>query len=437
LLATWRGRSTRAGDERGFTLVELIVALALIAIVAVGFMVSIGLGFRTVAVARQREVASELASARLEHMRSIPFEQVALSTPISHSANTNSPDYYVSANGLSYDVNGDAAGGSEELIVDTTFGDVLHLEDPISVGSTVMEIYQYATWVDDPAIAGTHNYRRLTVVIRYKAPAANGVNKLERSSTLFTPGTVTIGAASTTTTTSGATTTTTAPAATTTTTAPAVTTTTVPAGPCAGDTTGPTGSFSIGPSGSAEDGFTATQNVSLVLAVTDTCAPIVANFSNDGVTWGGDVTYSAASPQVSWSLTAGNGLKTVYGRVRDGVGNTTTLASHTVILDASAPTAPGNVLKTVSCQGSNRTVTMSWIASSDAEGNLRGYRVYRSTNNAAWTELTPQPAGTSKSDTHSKSLNSVRYYVVAYDKAGNVSATAPNPVISLAKNQCS
>ena len=49
------------------------------------------------------------------------------------------------------------------------------------------------------------------------------------------------------------------------------------------------------------------------MAFSDLCLPIVANFSNDGVTWGTDVVYDATSSQVSWPLSAGNGAKTVTG----------------------------------------------------------------------------------------------------------------------------
>ncbi|MGQ0825740.1 MAG: prepilin-type N-terminal cleavage/methylation domain-containing protein [Actinomycetota bacterium] len=426
-----RPDSTRAED--GFTLVELVVALALVAVVAVGFTVSIGLGFRSVAIARQRQTASELSSGRLEHMRNVPYEQVALSTAPIHDPDELLPDHWVSADGSTYDTNGDEPGGVESLIVDTTAGQVLHLEDPVEVGATVMEIYQYVTWVDDGTIVGTQDYRRITVVVRYKAPAANGVNVLQRASTFVTPGTVTVGVVAPTT----------APATTTPTTTPGTTapttaapTTAVPAGPCAGDTTGPTGGFTIGAGGGSEAGFTATSNVSLQLAFVDVCEPVVANFSNDGVTWGTDVTYDASNPQVSWSLPAGNGLKTVFGRVRDGAGNLTGLVNATVTLDATAPSAPTTVNTTVSCQGSNRTATLSWSASNDAEGNLRGYRVYRSTDGTTWTQL-GTTTSTSYADTHAKTLNSVRFYVVAYDSAGNVSAAAPTPVISLTKNQCS
>ena len=68
--------------------------------------------------------------------------------------------------------------------------------------------------------------------------------------------------------------------------------------------------------------------------------------------------------------------------------------------------------------------------------NLRGYRIYRSTDGATWNQL-GTTTFTTFTNTHLKGLSSVRFYVLAYDKAGNTSAAAPNPVISLGKNQCS
>ena len=172
------------------------------------------------------------------------------------------------------------------------------------------------------------------------------------------------------------------------------------------------------------------------MSFTDTCTAIVANFSNDNVTWGSDVVYTSSSPQISWPLSPGNGAKTIYSRVRDGIGNTATLAPLTVILDATAPTKPGGGSHTLSCAGKQRTVVITWTASTDAEGNLRGYRIYRSTDAVNWTAV-----GTTSlltfSDQHSKSATTMMFKVVAYDRAGNESASAPTPPISLVKNQCS
>jgi prepilin-type N-terminal cleavage/methylation domain-containing protein len=417
-------RERRESDQQGFTLVELVVALALLAIVAVGFLTSTSLGFRTVAVARQRQTASELATARLEHLRNVPYDQVALSSAPSHNADATHPNHWVSTDGATYDISGE--GDVEDLIVDTANGDVLLLEDPVQVGSTVMEIYQYATWVDDPAIPGTQDYRRVTVVVRYKAPSSNGVNQFVRASTLFTPGTVTItggGSSTTTTTPPGSTT---VPSSTTTTTS----------GSCLGDTTAPTGSFSIGASGAADAGYTASQNASLHMSFADGCLPIVVNFSNDGATWGTDVVYDASSPQVSWPLSPGNGPKTVHGRVRDGAGNTVVLPVANVILDATPPTTPSGVTYSISCSGPDRTIDIDWGASVDGEGNLWGYRVEVSTDGSTWSQ-DGTTVSTSYSDVHKKNSTSIRFRVAAYDRAGNSSETAPSPAISLVKNQCS
>ena len=171
--------------EEGFTLVELVIAMTLLAIVAVGFLTSVSLGFRTVAVARQRQTASEVATARLEHLRNVGYNQVGNDEAPIHSSDPTNPNYFVT--GSNYDVTGN--GDNEKLIVDTTNGDVLLFEDPVQVGSTVMEVYQYVTWVDDPGIPGDQNYKRVTVVVRYHAPAANSVNQFVRASTLISPGT--------------------------------------------------------------------------------------------------------------------------------------------------------------------------------------------------------------------------------------------------------
>ena len=416
----------RKHAEEGFTLVELVVALGLIAIVASGFMASISLGFRTVALARQRTTASELATKALEHARNIGYDEVAINRNLIDTVNgepdllhiddTDHPNYFIDDAVPTYDVTGN--GKYEPLIIDDTNGAIDYVEDPIQVGSTVMEVYVYATWVDDPDISpSTEDYRRITVVVRYKAPAVNGVNTLLRSSTVLTPGTITI---------------TPPPASTTTTTvAPP------PSGVCPAGTPAPSGGFTIGASADAETGFTAVPTVSLHLSLDAVAPPATANFSNDGVTWGPDVVYDPLNPQVSWTLTNGSGTKIVCGRVRDGLGNDMTLNEQSVVLDATAPTAPGNVFASVSCAGSDRTVSLTWVASSDAEGNLRGYRVYRSTDGGATYAPPDQTATPSFSDTHKKSLDSVRYYVVAYDKAGNVSAQAPTPPLSFGKNQCS
>lgn len=420
--ARWSWMRARRGDA-GFTLLEMIVGITLMAMVAVGFAASVSMGFRTIALARQRQTASEVASARLEHLRAVPYEDIRMDVKPVHDPDTTHPDYYVS--GSDYDVSGD--GDIEPMVVASgseAWG-VLHVEDPVTIGATQMEIYQYATWVDDPAVAGAEDFKRVTVVVRYKAPSVNGVNQLVRASSLFAEDTITFPLPTTTTTTVASSTTTT-----TTTTVPSSTTTTIGSG-CSGDTTPPSGGFSILGGSGAEAGFTAQSNATITMAFSDPCEPVVANFSNDGGPLGADVVYDVSDPEFSWSLSSGDGTKTVGGEVRDGLGNSTTLLPVNITLDSTKPTTPGNFSRAVSCSGGDRTVTLVWTASSDT--HLRGYRVYRNTG-SGFAELGTTSA-LSFVDTHTKTATTMQFYVVAYDKAGNESDATST--ISLSKNQCS
>ena len=95
-------------------------------------------------------------------------------------------------------------------------------------------------------------------------------------------------------------------------------------------------------------------------------------------------------------------------------------------------TTPGSFARTASCGGVTRTVNLSWSAATDTY--LVGYHLYRSTDGVTWVLLV-NTAARAATDTNSKSLTSVRYYVTAYDSAGNESNASTT--ISLAKNQCS
>jgi hypothetical protein len=413
----------------------MVVGITLMAIVAVGFAASVHLGFRTIALARQRQTASEVASARLEHLRSLPLDQIALSpvattdppdSPPAHVTDPTHPDYFVHASDDTYDVTGE--GDYEDLVyADLGAGEIAgvrHVEDPIVVGSTQMEIYQYVTWCEDCEVGASEQLvKRITVVVRYKAPSVNGVNELIRVSSLYSEDSITLGTPSSTT---GASTTTTSGS--TTTTSGSTTTT---ASSCPGDVDAPEGGFSIQGGAGAEAGFTAEPQVTLFMDFMDSCDPIVANFRNESEPLGADVVYDSANPDFAWSLTSGDGTKTVGGEVRDGVGNTKPLTDVQIVLDTTKPTTPGTLTRTASCSGSDRTVALFWGASTDT--NFRSYRIYWNTG-SGWSELATTNA-LSYSHTHKKSLDTISFYVVGYDKAGNES-DATN-TISLSKNQCS
>lgn len=403
-------RFKRGRSQVGMTLVELMVAISIIAIIMSGLALSIGVDYKAVALARARQVAESVANKRIEELRDVDYSSLALSSQPTHSTDSANPDYYVSTDGTNYDVTG--SGQNETLIVAST-GGVQHLESPVTVGTTVVDVYQYVTWVDDPSVAGTQNLKRLSVVVQYHTIPILGGSKMFRESQIFSPGTVSLGASATTTTSTSTTSTT---SSTTTTTTPTT---------C--------GSFSVAGSSGASGGYTASTTVTITMSLTG-CGSAIANFSNDGgTTWGADVTYSSSSPTVAWTLTSGDGSKTISGRARNGSGGTPwSLTPQFLTLDTIAPTTPGSFSRTVSCSGSTRNVTLSWTASTDA--HLVGYHVYLSTDGVNWS-LLGSTANVNYADSNSKTLTSVRYYVTAYDSAGNNSSATS--IITLSKNQCS
>lgn len=409
----------RFSDEGGFTITELIVALSILSVAFFALAGSASIGLRIVAEGRQREAATEIANGRLEHLRDIPYTELALSVTPTHSMDAKNPDYFVSTDNTRFDP---GTGTYEDLDLDTANGQVPHIESPVTVGPIVYSVYQYVSWVDDPVGGSTtHDYKRVTVVAFYNTPVNTGRPRSVTVSAFFTPSGIVISGSS-----SGATVGT-SPSST-----PTPTPTPTPTGPCTGDTTAPTGDFSILSGAGAVAGYSASTSVTLKPAPVDGCTPITEAFSNDVSTWGSSVTYDSTNPSITWTVPAGDGTKNIWAKFTDGATNAATFGPHSIILDATAPTQPGTLTRTVSCSGSNRTVNLTWGVSTDT--NLLGYRLYKSTNGGSYTAITTTSTLTT-SDTDKKSLDSVSYKVVGYDKAGNESTTSN--VISLSKNQCS
>jgi hypothetical protein len=397
------------------SLVELMVAISILAIIMSGLALSIGVDYKAVALARSRQVAESTANKFLEEWRDVDYANLALSTYPTYESDVDNPDHWVlptTGDGATYDVTG--AGQNEALVVNTSTGPVTHIENPVQVGTTVVAVYVYVTWVDDPGIPGLQNLKRITAVVKYNTVPQAGTAKILRESVLLTPGNVTLPDSGTTTTSSSPTTTTSSTP---------TPTTTVPSA-C--------GTYSITGSTGASVGYTASPTVTITMALSG-CGTAIAEFSNDGAAWGSDVNYSASNTTLAWALDAsGDGTKTVYGQVKDGAGGSwQALNSQSIILDTTKPTTPATLTRSLACSGNDRTVVLLWGASND--DHLTGYHVYVSSG-GAFTLLTSTTDITATT-TNSKTTASISYYVKAYDAAGNESSASPT--ITLTKNQCS
>jgi hypothetical protein len=97
------------------------------------------------------------------------------------------------------------------------------------------------------------------------------------------------------------------------------------------DTTPPTGTISI----NDEAAYTTTSSVTLILSATDDSGTVSQmQFSNDEVTYSSPEAYATTK---SWTLSAGDGPKSVSVKFADPVGNWSVAVSDTITLDTTTP----------------------------------------------------------------------------------------------------
>jgi SH3-like domain-containing protein len=82
--------------------------------------------------------------------------------------------------------------------------------------------------------------------------------------------------------------------------------------------------------------YTASRSVTLYLSASDVGSGVAKmSFSNDNITWTTPPEAFAATK--AWTLTAGDGLKTIYVKYYDNAGNVSEISSKSITLDSTAP----------------------------------------------------------------------------------------------------
>ena len=100
----------------------------------------------------------------------------------------------------------------------------------------------------------------------------------------------------------------------------------------------------------------------------------------------------------------------------------------------TAPTTPGSITIPGSIQGGS-TITVQWTASTDAENNLDGYKVERSTDGgSSWSQIY-QGSSLSTTNTVPAGTNTVMYRVKAYDTQGLESGYKISSQVTVINNQ--
>lgn len=169
------------------------------------------------------------------------------------------------------------------------------------------------------------------------------------------------------------------------------------------DTTPPTGTIKI----NNDAAYTKSTSVTLNLSATDSGSGMGTGaqmqFSND------DTTYSTAEAYAttkSWTLTSGDGTKTVYVKYKDVAGNWSSAFSDTILLDTTIPTTTSSGIDSLWHTG-NVTVTLT---ASDSGSGID--KTYYSTDGSNPTVVYSVPFILSNDG-----IYTIKYY--SKDKAGN------------------
>jgi hypothetical protein len=176
------------------------------------------------------------------------------------------------------------------------------------------------------------------------------------------------------------------------------------------DTTAPTGSIVI----NAGDEFTNSSSVTLTPTANDEGSGVnQVRYSNDG-TWDSE-TWEGFSSTKSWSLSSGDGQKTVYYQIRDHAGLESAVFD-TIVLDTIPPTGSIKINNDDESTTSN-FVTLQ-LTANDATSGV--YKV-RYSNDGVWDVESWEDFSSTKAWTLSSDLGSKTVYYQIIDKAQQIS----------------
>ena len=184
---------------------------------------------------------------------------------------------------------------------------------------------------------------------------------------------------------------------------------------------------------------TNSQIVTLILTASDAVG-VTGHYSSESATspdlsdsgWTSVSSASTYSGTANFTMSSGEGTKTVYAWLRDFAGNISVANNDTIILDQTAPT--GSVSINSGASSTNSTSVTLTLAATDGNG-ISGYYVSNSSStpsssDSGWTTVS---STTSYSGSLSHTLGSgCNPYVYAWyrDQAGNISTTSSDTIIS-------
>jgi type II secretory pathway pseudopilin PulG len=200
--------TARLNGEGGFTIIEAVVSITLLALGGYAVAQSMILGLATSGASREKIAARSIIDQQMELARALNYDSLVLddTSGLPNSTDPNSPDYWVDQTNQTYDHDGSGPDASEGIVRVAGASPALHhLQTPITQGNTTFDIYVYITWVDSPedglgaadqsdgngdgeSDANGHDAKRVTVVTTWKDPIRSGAQQQLSVSSLFSIG---------------------------------------------------------------------------------------------------------------------------------------------------------------------------------------------------------------------------------------------------------
>lgn len=162
------------------TLIEVVVAALVMAMAAMATFALLASATKNAQRARQTQVALDLAQEEVERLRSVPYQELALSSLPSPSSSKLSPNFRVQ--GTEFALNRSPVGQYESLVGPSEAGfspsSEFHSGNP-SDGGISGTIYRYVVWRNDPSCPNTqceglHDYKQVIVAVQPQGLAGEG-----------------------------------------------------------------------------------------------------------------------------------------------------------------------------------------------------------------------------------------------------------------------
>ena len=114
-------------NEKGFTLIEVIVAMALLGIIAIAFLGGLATASKAIIIADERATAESLARSQMEYVKNQDYDGV--NNPPQYTLLSDTPaDYTIVIDAVRLDPNGDGTDNDDGIQKITVTVD--HLEKP-------------------------------------------------------------------------------------------------------------------------------------------------------------------------------------------------------------------------------------------------------------------------------------------------------------------